>query len=81
MQRTISPAQEECMKQSADIAHFRQQCCLGIDAQTAMPSLLRALHPLIGSQANSFYWAAHNGDISNVYMEQLMPRDLACAFL
>ena len=68
------------MKQSADIAHFRQQCCLGIDAQTAMPSLLRAMHSLVGSQANSFYWAAHNGDICNVYMEQLMPRDLAAHF-
>jgi DNA-binding CsgD family transcriptional regulator len=68
------------MKQSADIAHFRQQCCLGIDAQTAMPSLLRALRVLIGSQANSFYWADHNGDISNVYMEQLMPRDVAAHY-
>jgi DNA-binding CsgD family transcriptional regulator len=68
------------MKQSADIAHFRQQCCLGIDAQTAMPSLLRALRVLIGSQANSFYWADHNGDITNIYMEQLFPRDMAAHY-
>jgi hypothetical protein len=68
------------MKQSADIAHFRQQCCLGIDAQTAMPSLLRALRVLIGSQANSFYWADRNGDISNVSMEQVFSRDMAAHY-
>lgn len=69
------------MKHAAEIAHFRQLCCLGIDSQTAMPSLLKALHGLIGSNSNSFYWAAHNGDITNVYMEQLMPKDiLACFF-
>ncbi len=68
------------MKHSAEIAHFRQLCCLGIDSQTAMPSLLKYLHRLIGSNSNSFYWAAHNGDISNVYMEQLMPKDIAACF-
>jgi DNA-binding CsgD family transcriptional regulator len=72
--------EKECMKQSVEIAHFRQQCCLGIDAQTAMPSLLRALRLLIGSQANSFYWADYNGDIDNVYMEQLFPGDMAAHF-
>ncbi len=68
------------MKHSAEVAHFRQLCCLGIDSQTAMPSLLKALHGLIGSNSNSFYWAAHNGDITNVYMEQLMPKDIAACF-
>ena len=68
------------MKHSAEIAHFRQLCCLGVDSQTAMPSLLKTLHGLIGSNSNSFYWAAHNGDITNVYMEQLMPKDIAACF-
>lgn len=68
------------MKHSAAIAHFRQLCCLGVDTQAAMPSLLKALHGLVGSNANSFYWAAHNGEITNVYMEQLMPKDIAACF-
>lgn len=68
------------MKHSAEIAHFRQMCCLGVESQTAMPSLLKSLHRLIGSNSNSFYWAAHNGDITNVYMEQLMPKDIAACF-
>ncbi|MEO5862784.1 MAG: helix-turn-helix transcriptional regulator [Burkholderiales bacterium] len=68
------------MKHSAEVAHFRQLCCLGIDSQTAMPNLLKALHRLIGSNSNSFYWATHNGDITNVYMEQLMPKDIAACF-
>lgn len=76
----LATREEKCMKQSADIAHFRQQCCLGIDAQTAMPSLLRALRVLIGSQANSFYWADHHGDISNVYMEQMFSKDMAAQY-
>jgi DNA-binding CsgD family transcriptional regulator len=65
------------MKHSARIAHFRQLCCLGLDSQTLMPSLLRALHELIGSHANSFYWAERDGDIRNIYMEQLPPQDIA----
>lgn len=68
------------MKRAAEIAHFRQLCCLGIDPQTVMPSVLTALHGLIGSNSNSFYWAAHNGDIANVYMEQLMPKDILANF-
>lgn len=68
------------MKHAAEIAHFRQLCCLGIHSQTAMPSLLQALHGLVGSNSNSFYWAAHNGDIANVYMEQLMPKDILANF-
>ena len=68
------------MKHAADIAHFRQLCCLGIASQTVMPSLLKSLHGLVGSTSNSFYWAAENGDITNVYMEQLLPKDIAAYF-
>ncbi len=68
------------MKRATEIAHFRQLCCLGVHSQTAMPSLLKNLHGLIGSSSNSFYWAAENGDITNVYMEQLMPKDIAAYF-
>ena len=68
------------MKYAAEVAHFRQLCCLGVSSQTAMSSLLQALHGLIGSNSNSFYWAADNGDIANVYMEQLMPKDILANF-
>lgn len=68
------------MKHAEEIAHFRQLCCLGVESQTAMPGLLKSLHGLIGSSANSFYWAAHNGEIANVYMEQLMPKDLLASY-
>jgi DNA-binding CsgD family transcriptional regulator len=68
------------VKHAAEIAHFRQLCCLGIDSPTAMPSLLKSLHGLVGSNSNGFYWAAHNGDITNVYMEQLMPKDISAYF-
>jgi DNA-binding CsgD family transcriptional regulator len=41
-----------------------------------MPSILSALHELIGSYTNSFYWAQENGDIRDIYMEQLPPRNV-----
>jgi DNA-binding CsgD family transcriptional regulator len=68
------------MKHAAEIAHFRQLCCLGIDVHTAMPSLLKSLHGLIGSNSNAFYWTGHNGNVTNAYMEQLLPKDLLAAF-
>jgi DNA-binding CsgD family transcriptional regulator len=68
------------MKFSAEISHFRQLCCLGVDSRTVMPSLLQALHGLVGSHANSFYWAGRNRAFVNVYMEQLMPKDLLEVF-
>jgi hypothetical protein len=68
------------MKHAAEVAHFRQLCCLGIDAHTAMPSLLKGMHGLIGSNSNAFYWADDNGNVTNAYMEQLLPRDLLAAF-
>ena len=52
------------MKQSAAIAHFRQLCCLGLDSQMVIPSVLEALHELIGSATNAFFWSAETGDIT-----------------
>lgn len=74
------PECEAPIKHAAEIAHFRQLCCLGIDAHTAMPSLLKGLHGLIGSNSNAFYWTSHKGDVTNAYMEQLLPKDLLAAF-
>jgi DNA-binding CsgD family transcriptional regulator len=71
---------EEAMKHAAEIAHFRQLCCLGIDAHTVMPSLLKGLHGLIGSNSNAFYWVSDKGNVTNTYMEQLLPKDLLASF-
>jgi hypothetical protein len=65
------------MKHATEIAHFRHLCCLGTHSQTAMPSLLKTLRRLIGSSSNSFYWAVANGEITNAYLEQLMPKDIS----
>ena len=68
------------MNSTAAIAHFRQLCCLGIDSQTAMPSLLPALRRLVGSTNTVFSWADDRGDIVNVYVDQPIPQTVASAF-
>lgn len=68
------------MKHANAIANFRQLCCLGLDAQVVMPSVLSTLHELIGSDTNSFYWATTTGDLCNVYFEQPMPKNIAAVY-
>jgi DNA-binding CsgD family transcriptional regulator len=78
---TIAAADEGgIMKHVAAITHFRQLCCLGVEAQTLMPAALKALHDLIGSDGNAFFWTADSGEIGNVYFEQPMPRDIAALY-
>ena len=68
------------MKHAAAIAHFRQLCCLNLDPQTLMPTVLQTLHDLIGSDSNGFYWSAQPGRITNVYLEEPMPSDISALY-
>ena len=68
------------MKHAAAIAHFRQLCCLILDSQTLMPTVLQTLHDLVGSDSNGFYWSAQPGRITNVYSEEPMARDISALF-
>jgi DNA-binding CsgD family transcriptional regulator len=68
------------MKHAAAIAHFRQLCCLSLDSQTLMPTVLQTLHELIGSDSNGFYWSTQPGRITNVYSEESMPRAISALF-
>ncbi len=65
------------MKQANQIAHFRQLCALGVQAHTLMPTALQALHALIGSDHNAFFWSGDSGDIENAYFEAPMPPAVA----
>jgi DNA-binding CsgD family transcriptional regulator len=60
-------------KESAATAHVRQLCCLGIDSHVLMPALLDALHEIIPSLGNSFYWTDEDGDISDCFQEYVIP--------
>lgn len=51
-------------------ARIRQQCCLGLRSEIVMPYILRELHSVIPSYANTFYWVDERGECSNAFDEQ-----------
>ncbi|MEO8922053.1 MAG: helix-turn-helix transcriptional regulator [Caldimonas sp.] len=60
------------MKKSA-LAHFRQLCCLGLGGPAVMPSLLAALHEIVPSETNSFFWADEAGRLIGFLPEYMLP--------
>lgn len=50
-------------------ARIQQLCSLGLGGQAVMPAVLKELHGLIPSSANSFFWCDADGNFSNVYDE------------
>lgn len=51
-------------------ARIRQLCCLGLRSEVAVPAMLRELHHVIPSYANTFYWIGADGECTNIYDEQ-----------
>lgn len=60
-------------KRSADLAHIRQLCCLGLGGQAIMPALLHALHKIVPSYANVFLYADEEYRLTNLYAESPVP--------
>jgi DNA-binding CsgD family transcriptional regulator len=58
------------------VAHIRQICCLGLGGEVIMPSVLKALHDLVGSDSNAFFWVNESGEITNMAAEKLLPPDV-----
>lgn len=52
-------------------AHFRQLCCLGLPGQAAVPALLKTLHHIVPSYANSFMWSDARGRVCNTLVDNL----------
>lgn len=66
-------------------ARIRQQCCLGLGSEVVMPDILRDLHRLIPSHANTFYWVDEAGGLANAYDEQpdacrILPEYIECFY-
>jgi len=61
------------MKKAAGLCHLRQLCCLSIGPEMLMPSILGALHHVIGSDSNGFFWIDDEHDISNICAEKMLP--------
>jgi DNA-binding CsgD family transcriptional regulator len=58
------------------VAHVRQLCHLGLSPELAMPAILTALHDLVTSDSNGFFWVDENYDITNICAEKLLPPDV-----
>lgn len=64
------------MKHTSVIAHIRQICCLGLGGGAIMPTLLKALHDLVPSDSNAFFWVDENDDIADICAEKLLPPEV-----
>jgi DNA-binding CsgD family transcriptional regulator len=65
------------MKRMSAIAHFRQLCCMGLGAEAVMPSLLSAMHELIPSETNGFFWSDASGHLAGFMPEYVIPEVIA----
>jgi DNA-binding CsgD family transcriptional regulator len=68
------------LKHTATIAHIRQLCCLGLGGEAIMPSLLKALHDLVPSDSNGFFWVDAEYELSNLWAERMLPPDVMALY-
>jgi DNA-binding CsgD family transcriptional regulator len=50
-------------------ARLKQLSCLGLAREIAIPEMLRELHALVPSYANTFHFADAGGEVDNIYFE------------
>lgn len=62
------------MKRSVALAHFRQLSSLGLGGDATIPALVEALHDLIPSQLNNFFWTDPSGRPVNAYVREVIPQ-------
>jgi DNA-binding CsgD family transcriptional regulator len=68
---------EACaVKRSSSLGFVRQLCCLGLGGQLIMPRLLEALHEIVPSDSNGFFWVGDGREMSHLYAEKILPREL-----
>ena len=60
------------MKRTAQLAHIRQLCCIGINGQALMPTLLRAVREYAAADSAGFFWVDANGDMTNLYADRML---------
>lgn len=62
------------MKPFEAMAFIRQVGCLGLDSRQSIPVMVRALHDVIPSRNNFFYWTKPDGSPVNIYAEEIIPQ-------
>ncbi len=64
------------MKKTAELAHLRQLCRLGLHGEAIMPAYLRAMRALVPADFGAFFWVDANGDMTNMYSEKMLSAEL-----
>ena len=64
------------MKNAALLSHIRQICSLRLGGPAIMPALLKAVRDLVPSDLAEFLWVDANGEVTNLYAEQIPPESV-----
>ena len=60
------------MKRTAQLAHIRQLCCIGLSGQALMPALLRAIREYVAADSAGFFWVDAKGEMTNLYADRML---------
>ena len=60
------------MKRTAQLAHIRQLCCIGLSGQALMPALLRAIREYVSADSAGFFWVDAKGEMTNLYADRML---------
>lgn len=60
------------MKRTAQLAHIRQLCCIGVAGQALMPALLRAIREYVSADSAGFFWVDAQGEMTNLYADRML---------
>ncbi len=64
------------MKRTAQLAHIRQLCCIGLSGQALMPTLLRAIREYASADSAGFFWVDAKGEMTNLYADRMLAPNL-----
>jgi DNA-binding CsgD family transcriptional regulator len=68
------------MKKTAELAHLRQLCRLGLHGEAIVPAFLRSLRALVPAGFGAYFWIDGNGDMANMYSERMLPADVTSRY-
>jgi len=68
------------MKKTAELAHLRQLCRLGLHGEAIVPAFLRSLRSLVPAGFGAYFWVDGNGDMGNMYSERMLPAEVTSRY-
>jgi DNA-binding CsgD family transcriptional regulator len=68
------------MKKTAELAHLRQLCRLGLHGEAIVPAFLRSLRALVPAGFGAYFWIDGNGDMGNMYSERMLPAEVTSRY-